>query len=395
MNGDPDERLSAAGFATRAVHAGERPDPVTRAHQTPIYQTATFSFDTAAAKEDAVDRALAWEPGRFFYSRTGNPTTSALEEKLASLEGAEGAAVGASGMAAVAAALYAHLRAGDHVVCSDDLFVITAELLEQDLPLRGIDVTRVPITDLAAVRQALRPETRIVLTETVSNPHLRVADIPALARLAHHQGALLLVDNTFLSPACYRPLADGADLVLHAATKYLSGHGDVLAGVAAGRIELVDPVRRQLDLLGACPTPIASWLVARGVRTLPLRLRAHTENAAALAAWLQERPEVDWVRHTGLPTHPDHDVARRLFGGSAGGMLSFRLHGGLEAMEAFSSALRLCAIAVSLGEVDTLVYPMPKRGGMFRVSVGVEDLADIRCDFERGLAAVASSGEAR
>ncbi len=387
-----DDAIRDAGIATRAVHAGERSDPLTGAHQTPIFQTATFSFPTAAAKEEAVDGALAWEPGRFFYSRTGNPTTAALEAKLAALEGAEEAAVGASGMAAVAAALYAHLRAGDHVVCSDDLFVITAELLEDDLPRRGIEVTRVPITELAAVEGALRPETRVVLTETVSNPYLRVADVPALAALAHDHGALLLVDNTFLSPACYRPLADGADLVLHAATKYLAGHGDVLAGVAAGRKELVDPIRRQLDLLGACPTPIASWLVARGVRTLPLRMRAHTENALSLASWLEQREEVEWVRHVGLASHPDRAVAERLFGGRTGGMLSFRLRGGLAAMEAFASALRLCSIAVSLGEVDTLVYPMPKRGGMFRVSVGIEDYPDVEADFERGLAAVSAIG---
>jgi cystathionine beta-lyase/cystathionine gamma-synthase len=392
MEGDKgDDHLAATGFATRAVHAGERPDPVTRAHQTPIFQTATFSFDTAAAKEDAVDRALAWEPGRFFYSRTGNPTTRALEEKLASLEGAEDAAVGASGMAAVAATLYAHLAAGDHVVCSDELFVITAELLEHDLPRRGIEVTRVPITDLRAVAAAIRPTTRILLTESESNPTMRLADVPALAELARAHGALLLVDNTFLSPACYLPLADGADLVLHAATKYLAGHGDVLAGVVAGRKELVDPVRWQLDVLGACPTPIASWLVARGVRTLTLRVAAHTANARALAPWLEQRPEVEWVRYPALPSHPDHDLAARLLGERTGGMLAFRLRGGLEEMEAFASALRLCSIAVSLGEVDTLVYPMPKRGGMFRVSVGIEDLEDIRADVERGLAAVASA----
>jgi cystathionine beta-lyase/cystathionine gamma-synthase len=388
MSDARDDVLRATGLATRAVHAGEQSDPITGAHQTPIFQTATFSFATAGAKEEAVDGALAWEPGRFFYSRTGNPTTAALEEKLASLEGAEEAAVGASGMAAVAAALYANLRAGDHVVCSDDLFVITAELLEDDLPRRGVEVTRVPITELGAVQAALRPETRVVLTETLSNPYLRVADVPALAALAHDHGARLLVDNTFLSPACYRPLDDGADLVLHAATKYLSGHGDVLSGVAAGRKELVDPIRRQLDLLGACPTPIASWLVARGVRTLTLRMRAHTESARALAAWLEGRPEVEWVRHAALPSHPDRAVAERLFGERTGGMLSFALHGGLGAMEAFASALRLCSIAVSLGEVDTLVYPMPKRDGMFRVSVGIEDVADVQADFERGLAAV-------
>ena len=378
--------MSGRGLGTRAIHAGERRDPATGAHQTPIFQTATFSFDTAAAKEDAVDRALEWEPGRFFYSRTGNPTTAALEAKLASLEGAEAAAVGASGMAVNAAALYAHVRAGDHVVVSDDLFVITRTLLHEDLPRRGVEVTAVPITDLAAVAAAIRPETRAIFTETLSNPYLRVADVPALARLAQDAGALLLVDNTFLSPACYRPLADGAHLVLHAATKYLSGHGDTLSGVVAGPAELVDPIRWQLDTLGACAAPFGSWLVARGVRTLHLRMPAHTANALALATVLEAEPDVEWLSHVGLPSHLDHDVAERLFAGRYGGMLAFRLAGGLERMESFASALELCSIAVSLGEVDTLVYPMPKRGGMFRVSVGCEDVEDVIDDITGAIA---------
>jgi cystathionine beta-lyase/cystathionine gamma-synthase len=368
------------GLGTRAIHAGEQRDPASGAHQTPIFQTATFSFPTAAAKEDAVDRALEWEPGRFFYSRTGNPTTAALERKLASLDGAEAAVVGASGMAVIAAALYAHLEAGDHVVVSDDLFVITRALLHEDLPRRGIDVTAVPITDLRAVGEAIRPSTRAIFTETLSNPYLRVADVPALAQLARERKALLLVDNTFLSPACYRPLEDGADLVLHAATKYLSGHGDTLSGVAAGRAGLVDPIRRQLDTLGACAAPIASWLVARGVRTLHLRMPAHTRNSLVLASVLEGHADVEWLSHPGLPSHPDHAVAERLFPGRYGGMLSFRLRGGLERMEAFASSLELCSVAVSLGEVDTLVYPMPKRDGMFRVSVGCEDADDVVAD---------------
>ena len=375
----------SAGFGTRAIHAGELRDAATGAHQTPIFQTATFSFDTAAAKEEAVDRALEWEPGRFFYSRTGNPTTAALEEKLASLEGAEAAAVGASGMAVNAAALYTHVAAGDHVVVSDDLFVITRTLLRDDLPRRGVEVTAVPITDLEAVAAAIRPETRAIFTETLSNPYLRVADVPGLSRIAREAGALLLVDNTFLSPACYLPLADGADLVLHAATKYLSGHGDTLSGVVAGRAELVDPIRGQLDTLGACAAPFASWLVARGVRTLHLRMPVHTANGIALASALEAEGDVEWLSHPGLGSHPDHAVAERLFPGRYGGMLSFRLAGGLARMESFASALELCSIAVSLGEVDTLVYPMPKRGGMFRVSVGCEDVADVVADVVRAI----------
>jgi len=389
------ERTTGEGFATRAIHAGERPDPVTRAHNVPIYATATFSFDSAADKEDAVDRSLAWEPGHYFYSRTGNPTTRALEEKIAAIEAAEDAVVSSSGMAAVSATLLTHLGSGDHVVVGDELFVITGVLLEEDFPRRGIGVTPVDMTDLAAVEAAITPATRMLFFETATNPRLRVADIEALAALGHRHGLIVVADNTFLGPALLRPIEHGADLVLHAATKFLSGHGDAVSGVVSGPKALLDPIRKQTDTLGQAASPFSSWLVIRGVRTLALRSRAASESAAALAAWLETQPAVTWIRYPGLASHPDHAVACRLLGERFGAMLSFGVRGGVDGMAAFTDHLRLCDIGVSLGDIHTLVYPQPKRGGLIRVSVGCEDLDDLVEDFALGLSCVPEAAEAR
>jgi cystathionine beta-lyase/cystathionine gamma-synthase len=382
------ERTDGQGFATRAIHAGEKPDPTTHAHATPIYATATFAFDTAAEKEAAVDAALAWDPTSYFYSRTGNPTNRALEEKLASLEGAEDAVVSASGMAAVAATLFAHLEQGDHLVVGDELFAITTVLWQEDLPRRGIGVTAVDMTELAAVEAAIGPATRMLFVETSTNPRLRVPDIAALAALGHRHGLLVVADNTFLGPALLRPLEHGADLVLHAATKYLSGHGDAVSGVVSGPKTLLDPIRKQTDTFGQAASPFSSFLVLRGVRTLPLRSAKGSANALALARFLEADPRVEWVRYPGLESHPDHAVATRLLGDRAGAMLTFKPRGGLEGMAAFTDHLRLCDIGVSLGDVYTLVYPRPKDGGIVRVSVGCEDVEDLLDDFGLGLSFV-------
>ena len=383
------ERIDGRGFATRAIHAGERPDPTTQAHKPPIYATSTFSFDTAAEKEDAVDRALAWEPGVHFYSRTSNPTNRALEEKVAALEGAEDTVVSSSGMAAVSATLLAHLGAGDHVVVGDELFVITQVLLGEDFPRRGIDVTAVDMTDLAAVEAAIRPATKLLFFETSTNPRLRVPDVDALAELGHGHDLVVIADNTFLGPALLRPLEHGADMVIHAATKYLSGHGDVVSGVVSGPKALLDPIRKQTDTLGQAASPFSSWLVMRGIRTLPLRSRTASANAIQIAEFLERQPNVEWVHHPGLASHPDHEVARRLIDGPGGAMLTFQPRGGIEGMAAFTDHLRLCDIGVSLGDICTLVYPRPKQGGMVRVSVGCEDVDDLLEDFALGLSFVA------
>jgi methionine-gamma-lyase len=382
------ERTDGRGFATRAIHAGERPDPTTRAHKTPIFATSTFSFDTAAEKEDAVDRALAWEPGAYFYSRTGNPTNRALEEKVAALEGAEDTIVSSSGMAAVSSTLLAHLESGDHVVVGDELFVITEVLLGDDFPRRGIGVTRVDMTDLVAVEAAITPATKALFYETSTNPRLRVPDADALAEIGHRHGLIVIADNTFLGPALLRPLEHGADMVVHAATKYLSGHGDAVSGVVSGPKALLDPIRKLTDALGQAASPFASFLVMRGIRTLPLRSRTASFNAAQIAAWLETQPGVDWVRYPGLASHPDHEVAERLIEGPGGAMLTFQPRGGITGMAAFTDHLRLCDIGVSLGDICTLVYPRPKQGGMVRVSVGCEDVDDLLEDFALGLSHV-------
>lgn len=381
-------RTHGAGFATRAIHAGEAPEPITHAHNTPIYATATFAFDTAAEKEAAVDAAMAGDPTAYFYSRTGNPTTRALEEKLASLDGAEDAIVASSGMACVSSTLLAHLGSGDHVVVGDELFIITRILLEEDFPRRGIGVTPVDMTDLAAVEAAITPRTKVLFFETATNPRLRVADIDKLAALGHRHGLIVVADNTFLAPALLRPIEHGADLVVHAATKWLSGHGDTVAGAVTGSRELLTPIRKQVDTLGQAASPFASWLVLRGVRSLPLRSRQSSENAVQLARFLEAHPKVEWVRYPGLESHPDHAVASRLIEGPGGPMLSFRMHGGIDAMTAFTDNLALCDVGVSLGDLFTLVYPQPKRDGLIRVSVGCEDINDLLEDFIRGLSFV-------
>ena len=393
MAKDGKQDLEKAAIDTIAVHAGEGADPTTRAHNLPIYQTATFTFETADEKEEAVDGALAWEPNRYFYTRTNNPTTAALEEKLAALEGAESAIASASGMSAISAGLLAHLKSGDHLIVADDLFIISQILFAEDFPSRGIEVTPVAITDLAAVRAAMRPNTRIIFAEVLSNPWMRISDLPALAKITHDAGALLVIDNTFLSSVTIRPLEFGADLVLQTTTKWISGHGDALGGIAAGSKVLVDPIRRQTDLLGGAASPFNSWLIARGARTLPLRVERATANATQLAAFLEGHEKVEWVRHPSLASHPDRAVADRILGGKWGGMLSFKPRAAagvdpLDAMRAFADNIALFGVGVSLGEVDTLVYPMPKRGGIFRISVGSEGSDDIIREFGRALAHV-------
>ena len=383
------ERTDGRGFSSRAIHAGERPDPVTHAHKPPIFATSTFSFDTAADKEDALDRALAWEPGIHFYSRTSNPTNRALEEKVASIEGAEDCVVAASGMAAVSSTLLAHLGAGDDVVAGDELFAISHVLLDEDFPRRGIGVTRVDTTDPAAVAEAITPATRMLFFETSSNPRLRVPDIDALAAIGHARGLIVVADNTFLGPAILRPIEHGADLVVHAATKYLSGHGDAVSGVVSGPKALLDPIRKQVDALGQAASPFNSWLVMRGIRTLPMRSRAAAANAIQVAQWLESQSKVEWVSYPGLASHPDHEVARRLIEGPGGAMVTFQPRGGVVGMAAFTDHLRLCDIGVSLGDICTLVYPRPKQGGMIRLSIGCEDLDDILEDFVLGMSFVA------
>jgi methionine-gamma-lyase len=367
-------------FATRAIHAGEEPDLATGAHNTPIYQTATYAFQSLEEK----DAILGGEREGYIYSRYGNPTSHAFESKLAILEGAELGLVAASGMGVISAALLGIAGNGDHIVASDAVYSVADEFLENDLPRYGIEVTRVDVSDLDAVRAAIRDNTRILYTEFLSNPRLKVADIPALAAIARERDIVSIVDNTFATPYLLRPIEHGVDLVLHSATKYISGHGDVIAGAICGCEKYISCTRHMVTHLGSPNSPFNSWLLLRGIKTLELRMERHCQNALEVARFLDTHEGVLRVHYPGLESHPGHDVARHLTGGRYGGMLSFEIEGGDEMNRRFADALQLCDHAVSLGDVSTLVWPDSKQT-LIRVSVGIEAADDIIADFNQAL----------
>lgn len=362
------------GIGTRSIHAGEAPDPSTGAHGVPIYQNATYAFRSYEGLE-------AWRNGapHFLYAREGNPTVRCLELKLADLEGTAAAVATATGMAAISATLLHLLKGGGHLVASADLYAVTKEFLVQDVANLGASVDLVDCTDLAAVEAAITPRTRAIFTESFSNPLLRVVDLPALGELAHRYGVQLVVDNTFLSPALLRPVEHGVDIVIHSATKYLSGHGNVLGGVVCGRRDTIGAVSGLLSRLGGTMSAFSAWLLLAGVKTLPLRVERHSANAAALARLLAADPAVAAVHYPGLPSHPQHEIAGRLVNGHFGGMLTFALAGGDATISRFLGALKLPKIAVSLGDTATLIWPLAG-SNLIRLSVGLEDLADLEAD---------------
>jgi methionine-gamma-lyase len=368
-------------FSTRAIHDGEGWDKTTGAHNTPIYQTATFAFDKAEDMAAAVMDPM----NSFFYSRTANPTTAALEKKMASLEGTEAALVTSSGMAAVAISILISARAGDHVVVTNDIFVISRQFFEQDCPAMGIEVSMVDVRNLAEVKAAIKTNTTTLFVETVTNPNIYISDIAAFRKIADEHDLTLIADNTFLSPYLSRPAEEGADLVLHSATKYISGHGDTVAGVLAGSTENMNKGRLKLDSFGQCLSPIASWLVMRGVRTLPLRMKQHSENAQALAEFLESHPKVEWVKYPGLKSHPQYELAKASLPNGCGGIVSFRIKGGTKEMNRFANSHKLFGKGVSLGDVFTLIYPQPWRDNLIRMSVGCEDAQDIIAEFKSAL----------
>ncbi|WP_216323901.1 trans-sulfuration enzyme family protein [Deinococcus aestuarii] len=389
-----DSRL--AGFRTRAVHAGHGLDPVTGAHAVPIYATSTFGYGSA----ERGARLFAGEEQGYFYSRLSNPTVRAFEEKVASLEGAEDAVAFGSGMGAASAVALTLLASGDEVAFVGPLYGGTEGLLRDILGRFGVTVREAG--DLEALRAAVNDRTRLVWLETPTNPTLKVLDLRAAAEVAHAAGALVVVDNTFATPYLTRPLEHGADLVMHSATKYLGGHGDVIAGVVAARAELVAELRLHgLRHVGSVLGPQGAALLLRGLKTLPLRMEAHCANAAALAEALQGHPALRALHYPGLPTHPGHAVAARQMR-AFGGLLSLDL-GTREAAFAFLDGLRLFTQAVSLGDVESLsCHPgstthhllgeetLARQGvtpGLVRLSVGIEDaedlIADVRAALER------------
>ncbi|HET7599593.1 MAG TPA: aminotransferase class I/II-fold pyridoxal phosphate-dependent enzyme [Gemmatimonadales bacterium] len=372
-------------FETLAVHAGYRIDPTTGAVAPPIYLSTTF--------ERAPDGSY---PGGFVYVRDANPNRSALEECLRQLEGGAAAAAFASGMAATHAVFQA-LGPGDHVLIPQDAYYGLIKLVEDLLARWGLVSTAVDMTDLAAVERALRPQTRLVWIETPSNPLIRITDIAAVARLAHGAGARVVCDNTWATPMLTRPLELGADLVMHATTKYLGGHSDVMGGalIARGDDEFFQRVRFVQAKGGAIAAPFDAWLVLRGVRSLPWRMRAHCDAAMTLARFLAGHPAVARVHYPGLETHPGHAVAAKQMA-RFGGMLSFEVRGGRAEAMGLTTRLRLFTRATSLGGPETLIEhrasvegPSTRAPeGLLRVSVGLEHPDDLVDDMSRALGAI-------
>ncbi|HWU29483.1 MAG TPA: cystathionine gamma-synthase [Microbacterium sp.] len=384
--------MTDRAFATRAIHAGQEPDPTTGAIIPPIYQASTHVQDGIGGFREGYE-----------YNRAGNPTRSSLETQLAALEGGTSALSFSSGLAAEDALLRGILRPGDHVLLGNDVYGGTYRLLTKVLAPWGIETTTVELQDADAIRAALRPETRVVWLETPSNPLLKIVDIAVVAEIAHAAGAVLVVDNTFASPALQQPLALGADIVVHSTTKYLGGHSDVLGGaVVLGDDRFEEAVRFQQFAVGAVSAPLDAWLTTRGIKTLAVRVRQHSENAQAIAEWAAARPEFSEVYHPGLASHPGHEIAARQMSGF-GGMLSLGLSGGPAAARAFAESTTLFQLAESLGGVESLIGYPPEmthasvRGtalavpeNVVRLSVGIEDVADLISDLEEGLARVAA-----
>jgi methionine-gamma-lyase len=384
------------------------------AHVTPIFQTSTFVFESAEAGR----RAFAGEDaGAHVYTRLGNPTIDALERELARLEGrgvdAEvGALAFASGMAAITTTLLAIAR-GSHVIAHEALYGCTSEFLQQQAGSLGVGVTFVDASDLAQVRTALerRPDTTVVFLETPANPTLGICDIEALAAVAHASGALLCVDNTFATPYHQRPLALGADLVVHSTTKYIGGHGTVVGGaVVTPNAELLGQIAGFRKNLGGIASPFDAWLLLNGLKTFALRMERHAANAQRVAEWLEAQPAAARVHYPGLASHPQHALAKRQMQRGFSGVLSFELHGGYEAGVAMMDAVRLCTLAVSLGTTDTLIqHPasmthavmdpaLRERAGitdgMVRISVGIEPIHEILGDLAQALQQVEAEAPA-
>ncbi len=380
---------STPGFATRAIHAGQEPDPSTGAVVVPIYQTSTYA-------QDALGKHRGYE-----YSRTGNPTRAALEQCIAALEGGAHGLAFASGMAAEATVMQL-LKPGDHTLAVDDLYGGSYRLFRRVLEPMGLTFSFVDGSDLTAVEKAMTDRTRMVWIESPTNPLLKLVDINAVSKLAHSRQALLVADNTFMSPYFQRPLSLGADIVVHSATKYLGGHSDVIGGtLVVNRDDLFERLAFLQNAVGGVPGPMDAWLVLRGLKTLAIRMREHDRNARLVAAFLSEHPKVARVFYPGSPKNPQRELAQRQMSGF-GGMISFEVKGGLEPARRVVERTQLFTLAESLGGVESLIelpavmthasIPAETRrahgvaDGLVRISVGIEDVADLISDLDRALA---------
>ena len=374
---------------TLAIHAGPKADPAYGAVMAPIYQVSTFGF-----------RGVN-QPGPFDYSRSGNPTRKVLEETLAALDGGTAGFAFGTGMAAEATVL-ALLSAGDHLIVHDDLYGGTYRLASSITSRQGVAVDFVNLRDVDALQRAIRPNTKAIWLESVTNPLMNVLDLGAIAAVAQRRGVLTICDNTFLSPCFVRPLEIGIDIVIHSTTKYLNGHSDVVGGAAVVKArDLAERIGFLQNALGTCEAPQDCFLVLRGIKTLPLRMDRHNENALALARWLESHPKVAKVLHPGLPGHPEHALAARQFTGY-GGTFSFRLHGGDPEVSRLLGSVKLFTLAESLGGVASLIEQpygmthasMPAAAriacgitpDLVRISAGLEHIDDLIADLDRALA---------
>jgi O-succinylhomoserine sulfhydrylase len=394
-----DTESNKPGFATRAIRAGQVRTPEGEQSE-PIYSTSSYVFESAA---QAAARFSGAEPGNI-YSRFTNPTVRTFEQRLASLEGGERCVATSSGMVAILSTCLALLKSGDHIVSSRGVFGSTTLLFQNYLGKLGIETTGVPLTDLDAWRAAIRPETRILFLETPSNPLTEVADLRALAELAHEHGCLLVVDNTLCTAALQRPLELGADISIVSSTKYIDGQGRFIGGAVIGSEELIGKdVYGFLRTCGPAMSPVTAWAHLKGLETLPLRMKGHCANAQALAEWLQAQELVEQVYYPGLAAHPQHDLAARQQDGF-GGLLSFEIRGGQTQAWQFIDALQLISITANLGDTRTMVtHPATTthgrispearaeagiRDNLVRLAVGLEELADIQRDLQRGFDAI-------
>ncbi len=394
------ETKKTMGFMSAAIHAGSEHDPQTGAHIAPIYRTSTYVMKDM---DTAIKAGYGDVEGLYAYSRYGNPSTDAVERKIAALEGAEDCVVTASGMCAISTALMSFLGAGDHIVLSDTVYGGTFEFIHNILPRFGVEFTTVNTTadhidDLAA---AIRPNTKIVYIETPCNPTLGITDIEKAAAIAHEAGAMLFVDGTFATPYLQNPLALGADVVLHSVTKYLNGHGDLLGGAICASKELIHKIDAEnLKFFGGIMSPVEACSLSKGLKTLGVRMERHCENAMKVARFLDDHPMVERVLYPGLETHPGHDIAKKQMRGF-GAMMSFDVKGGFEAGKMLMDQVKMISLATSLGNVDSLIQHSASMShatmtpeeraavgiaeGQVRFSCGIEDVEDIIADLDQAL----------
>ena len=338
------------GLATLAIHAGEEPDPVYGAVAAPIYQTSTFAF---SSPEQGASRFAGKEPG-YIYTRLGNPTIDRLHEKMSALEGGVGALATASGMAAVSTLYFSYLSAGDHILGTSSLYGPSRIIMEKEFYRFGVKSSWVDTGNLEQVKEALRPETKMVYVETPANPTMRLTDLPAVSEICRERGILLAVDNTFATPILQRPLEFGADISLHSVTKFINGHADVVGGLLVFKEkDVMARAVKPWQMLGGTMDPHQAWLVLRGAKTLKLRVEAAQANAMKVAEMLEEHPNVEWILYPGLESHPQYELAKKQMDGP-GALISFGVNGGLEAGKKVLRAVKLCTLAVSLGLPCTL-----------------------------------------